>query len=91
MDTPAQERSSEEILTTIAQLEYRNHQAVEELSEQLAETNVLLGQISRRLLAQSVVAWIQLIGLVLIVLLILLFVVGLLTLPSPLEILGLLG
>ncbi len=62
-------RSAEEILTTIAQLEYRSHKAVEELSGQVSEINLALTQINRRLWAQNIVAWVQLIGLVLVVLL----------------------
>lgn len=71
-------RSAEEILTTIAQLEYRSHKTVEEVSGQVSEMNLLLTQINRRLWAQNIVAWVQLIGLVLMVLLWVALVVALL-------------
>lgn len=67
MDTADEKRSVEEILTTIAQIEYRNHKAVQTLSDEVSELNVLLGRVSRRLWAQNLVAWIQLVTLAVIV------------------------
>ncbi len=78
METSNETRSAEEILTTIAQLEYRSHKAVAELSGQVSEMNLLLTQINRRLWAQNIVAWVQLIGLVVLVLLWVALVVALL-------------
>lgn len=87
MKTSDEERSPEETLTTIAQLEYRNHKAIEELSEQASQANLLLKQISRRLWAQNIMAWIQLITFVLVILLYVLLLIGVLGLPPLLRLL----
>lgn len=86
MDTEEETRSVEEILTTIAQLEYRNHKTVEKLSDEVSQMNVLLGRVNRRLWAQNVVAWIQLVALaVAIVVLIVVFIAMMAGLPVAVD------
>ena len=67
MDTAEEKPSVEDMLKTIAQIEYRNHKAVQTLSDEVSQLNVLLERVSRRLWAQNIVAWIQLVALALIV------------------------
>ena len=87
METSSQDCSTEEILTTIGQLAYRNYKAIEELTEEASQANLLLKQIDRRSWVQNIVAWIQLITVFFVILVYVLLLIGDLGLPPLLRLL----